>query len=77
MTWTEIPPWLYQNALPDERLQEVYVRAAERKVEQLCEERRALADELRQADEQLVEARAFLAMTRDALARYRRRRRGP
>ena len=66
MTWTTIPPWLYQNDLPDDQLQAVYVREARKKVAQLLAERADL-------DRQLAEATAFLAQAERALARYRRR----
>ena len=66
MTWTTIPPWLYQNDLPDDQLQAVYVKAARAKVAQLRAER---AD----VDRQLAEATAFLAEAERALAGYRRR----
>lgn len=64
--WTTIPPWLYQNDLSDEQLQEVYVRAARKKLWELLEERREL-------DEQIAQARAFLAEAMEAMARYKRR----
>jgi hypothetical protein len=62
--WTTIPPWLYQNDLPDEQLQEVYVRAARKKLAEL----RAAHWEL---GVQVVETEAFLAEAERALARYR------
>lgn len=65
-TWTTIPPWLYQNDLPDDQLQEVYVRAARKKLAELLEERRVL-------DEQIGQAQAFLAQATEAMAGYRRR----
>ena len=55
--WTTVPPWLYQNDLPADELQRVYVEAARRKVA-----------ELRAA---LEEAEAFLAEAEQALAHYR------
>ncbi len=55
--WTTVPPWLYQNDLPDDQLQAVYVEAARRKVVEL---RAALA-----------EAEAFLADAERTLAHYR------
>jgi hypothetical protein len=57
MTWTTIPPWLYQNDLPDEQLQAVYVQGLRAKVAQI-------RDELAQAEEMLADAE-------EALARYR------
>ena len=57
MTWTTIPPWLYQNDLPDDRLQEVYVRGLRAKVAQIRGE--------------LAQAEAMLADAEEALARYR------
>ena len=58
-SWTEIPPWLYQNTLPDDQLQEVYVRGLRAKVDQI-------RGELAQAEAMLVDAE-------EALARYRPR----
>jgi hypothetical protein len=55
--WTEIPPWLYQNDLPDEELQEVYVRGLRAKVEQIRGE--------------LAQAEQLLADAEEALGRYR------
>jgi outer membrane protein TolC len=55
--WSVVPPWLYQNDLPDDELQEVYVKAARLKVQQLRTE--------------LAEAEAFLAEAEQALAHYR------
>jgi len=66
MTYTTIPRWLYENDLPDDQLQAVYVKAARAKVAQLRAERADL-------DRQLAEATAFLAQAEGALARYRRR----
>ena len=57
--WTEIPPWLYQNTLPDDQLQEVYVRGLRAKVAQIRDE--------------LAQAEAMLADAEDALAHYRPR----
>jgi multidrug resistance efflux pump len=65
VTWTTIPRWLYENDLPDEQLQEFYVKAAHKKLNQLLQEREAL-------DAQITEAEAFLARAREALARYRK-----
>ena len=66
MTYTTIPRWLYENDLPDDQLQAVYVQAARKKVAQLLAERADL-------DRQLAEATAFLAAAERALAGYRRR----
>ena len=57
--WTEIPPWLYQNTLPDDRLQEVYVRGLRAKVAQIRDE--------------LAQAETMLADAEEALAHYRPR----
>lgn len=46
MTWTDIPPWLSQNTLSDEALQERYVVVAERKWAQCVEDRQALEREI-------------------------------
>lgn len=70
MTWTTIPPWLYQNDLPDGELQEVYVREARRKVRVLEDELRALDAERRDVEEALRAARGFLSEAEEALARY-------
>lgn len=61
--WTTIPPWLYQNDLPDDELQRVYVVAAERKLA-------ALLAEHPPDREAIGAAQAFLAQARAALARY-------
>ena len=66
VTYTTIPRWLYENDLPDDQLQAVYVREARKKVAELLAERADL-------DRQLAEATAFLAQAERALARYRRR----
>lgn len=66
MTYTTIPRWLYENDLPDDQLQAVYVREARKKVAQLRAERADL-------DRQLAEATDFLAQAERALARYQRR----
>lgn len=39
---TTIPPWLYQNDLPDARLQELYVQQAEERLTACVEDRCAL-----------------------------------
>jgi multidrug resistance efflux pump len=65
VTWATVPRWLYENDLPDEHLQEFYVKAAHKKLNQLLQERAAL-------DAQITEAEAFLARATDALARYRK-----
>jgi hypothetical protein len=70
MTWTTIPRWLYENDLPDDRLQELYVKAAVRKLAEVEADPESTA-------EQLTRAYVFLAQATQALARYRRRRRGP
>ena len=76
MTWTTIPRWLYENDLPEDELQAVYVRALRRKVGgigvRLCDveaERDALLRQLGEALTMLREAEA-------ALARYQGARRG-
>ena len=58
-SWTTIPPWLYQNTLPDDQLQEVYVRGLRAKVAQIRDE--------------LAQAEAMLADAEEALAGYRPR----
>lgn len=70
MTWTTIPPWLYQNDLPDEQLQEVYVREARKKVRELEDRLRALTEERQEVEEALWAAWAFLSQAEEALARY-------
>lgn len=72
MTWTTIPPWLYQNDLPDDRLQEVYVREAERKWMDLVREREALEDELAVVRDAEGRAFDFFRSASEALGRYRR-----
>jgi hypothetical protein len=47
MSWTTIPPWLYQNDLSDEALQERYVEAAERKWADCVADRQGLEQEIR------------------------------
>ena len=71
MTWTTIPPWLYQNELPDEELQEVYVREAERKWRALRDGRAAIEADLADAVAAEARAYAFLQEAKAALARYR------
>ena len=66
MTWTTIPRWLYQNDLPDDQLQAVYVKAARRKVAELAADRDTPAA-------QLAEAKAFLAAAERRLRIYQRR----
>jgi hypothetical protein len=67
-----IPPWLYQNTLPDDELQAVYVAQAQRKHREFVARRKALEAEL--ADARAAEARAaaFLAEATAARERYRR-----
>lgn len=77
MSWTTIPRWLYENDLPDERLQEVYVTAAHTKWCELEDERRELDAPDAELDAQIAQAKAFFIEAAEALARYRRRRRGP
>src|SRR4030095_8554779 len=62
----------YQNTLPDDELQAVYVAEATRKHREYVARRRALEAEL--ADARAAEARAaaFLADATAALERYRR-----
>ena len=67
--WTVIPPWLYQNDLPDDRLQQIYVEGARRKLAALLNERPRPEMEIRQM-------RALLADAEEALAYYRWRARG-
>lgn len=47
MSWTTIPPWLYQNALSDADLQERYVAAAARKWADCVADRQGLEQEIR------------------------------
>ena len=54
--WTTVPRWLYENDLPDDELQEVYVKAARLKVHQLRTE--------------LAAAEAFLAEAEASLRHY-------
>ena len=69
--WTTVPPWLYQNDLPDDQLQAVYVAHAEQKWRELRERREALEDELEQARQAERRAAAFLAEAKERLAAYR------
>ena len=72
--WTTIPRWLYQNDLPDDELQQVYVKAARLKVVQLREARdreRPCSREWRRLDGVLADAEAFLEEAEGALARYK------
>jgi hypothetical protein len=46
-SWTTIPPWLYENDLPDRRLQELYVEQAERTWAACAEARMTLEEEIR------------------------------
>ena len=71
MTWTTLPPWLYQNTLPDEELQEVYVREARKKVRQLAAQLEGLDSERADVARALAEARAFCREAEAALDRYR------
>jgi len=68
MGWTTIPPWLYENDLPDDQLQRLYVQGARRKLAELEAERADL-------DARIAEAKAFLARATEALAHYQQRRR--
>jgi len=70
--WTTVPPWLYQNDLPDDELQALYVEGARRKLAQLREERRALADQLTELEGQIAQAAAFLAQAQRALTQAQR-----
>ena len=69
--WTTVPPWLYQNDLPDDQLQAIYVAHAEQKWRELRECREALEDELAQARQAERRAAAFLAAAKERLAAYR------
>ena len=69
--WTTVPPWLYQNDLPDDQLQAVYVAHAEQKWRELRERREALEDEVEQARQAERRAAAFLAEAKERLAAYR------
>ena len=69
--WIPIPPWLYQNDLPDHELQAVYVREAEKKVRQVVARRQALQAQLAEAMETEARAVVFLAEARERLAAYR------
>ena len=72
--WTTIPPWLYQNDLPDAELQGVYVKAARLKVLQPREARdreRPSSREWRRLDGLLAQAEAFAEDAAAALSRYR------
>lgn len=74
MTWTTIPPWLYENDLPDGELQEWYVKAARLKVAELRarrDQRAPMSRGWRDVDFMLRQAEAFLADAEAALARYR------
>jgi len=68
MTWTTVPKWLYENDLPDDQLQRLYVQGARRKLAELEAERTEL-------EGQIAEAKAFLARATEALVRYQRRER--
>ena len=65
MTWTTIPPVMYDPTLAEVELQTLYVKVLRAKVAQLEDESASAA--------QLAQARAFLAEAEAALARYRRR----
>ena len=69
--WTTIPPWRYQNTLPDDQLQEVYVREAKKKWEELRRRRTELEAELVEVAEAEQRARLFLADAIEALQAYR------
>ena len=69
--WTTIPPWVYQNTLPDDQLQEVYVREAKKKWEELRRRRTELEAELLEVAEAEQRARLFLADAIEALQSYR------
>jgi hypothetical protein len=71
--WTTIPPWLYQNDLPDDELQHVYVRAVQAKAAELRRRVRALERELAEERQALANAEEFLAGAEAALRRYRKR----
>ena len=73
MSWTTIPRWLYENDLPDERLQELYVTAAHVKWVELLEERRELDEPDAELDAQIAQAKAFFIEAAENLARYRKR----
>lgn len=71
MVWTEIPPWLYQNDLPDGELQAWYVREARKKVRQLAAQLEALDAEREDVARALAEALVFVRDAEEALGRYR------
>lgn len=68
MTWTPIPPVLYDPARSELELQTLYVKALRAKVAQLAAEPAPPA--------QLAHAEAFLAEAEAVLRRYEARRRG-
>jgi hypothetical protein len=67
--WTTIPPWLYQNDLPDDELQRVYVAGAERKWQACVADRERLERLLEVATGELPDAttRRARAALRDEL----------
>lgn len=69
--WTTIPPWLYQNTLPADELQEVHVREARKKVDALREEELALSVELDEVMAKRERAEEFLEHAEAALKNYR------
>jgi hypothetical protein len=71
VSWTTIPRWLYENDLPDDRLQEVYVTAARQKADDLARRLRELDDERLVVAAALSEALALVADAAEALGRYR------
>lgn len=70
--WAVIPKWLYQNDLPDDELQALYVQQAEKKYRECVEARKALEQDLVLARCQEAAARDFLMEAREALKKYQR-----
>lgn len=68
--WTTIPPWLYQNTLPDAELQAVYVAEARKKVADLRQRRLDAEDALAELEGALADAEDFLAHAEAALRGY-------
>jgi hypothetical protein len=75
--WTTVPRWLYENDLPDEELQRMYVTEAEKKLRQIVAHRKALQAEL--AGVLAAEARAaqFVAEAWESLRHYQAQGQGP
>jgi hypothetical protein len=69
--WVVIPRALYDNDLSDLELQELYVREARKKADDLARRLRALDEERRLVAAMLAEALAFVAEAEAVLGRYR------